>query len=174
VASEHTPPAAAATRTPIAFPVVVPRSIPTELRIPTIGLSVPLSQLGLNPDGTVQVPVNFQEPGWFRFGPTPGQIGSAVILGHVDSVLGPAVFFKLRALQVGDDVDVTLADGMVTEFVVNAVATYTKTQFPGEQVYSSHGYSALQLVTCGGTFDTQTHHYLSNVVVYTSMVTATS
>jgi hypothetical protein len=94
-------------------------------------------------------------------------------LGHVDSYQGPAVFFQLRSLQAGDPVEVTLADGVITHFVVTSVVMYPKTQFPDQQVYGSHGYSALQLVTCGGTFDSQTGHYLSNVVVYTSLVATT-
>jgi LPXTG-site transpeptidase (sortase) family protein len=148
----------------------VARSVPVALRIPAIGVAVSVSTLGLNPDGTVQVPTNYQEPGWFRLGPSPGQMGSAVILGHVDSYQGPAVFFRLRSLRTGDRIEVSLADGVVAYFMVTAVATYPKEQFPARQVYASHGYSALQLVTCGGEFDTHTRSYLSNVVAYTSLV----
>jgi sortase (surface protein transpeptidase) len=148
------------------------RSVPLALSIPAIGLRVPLSELGLNPNHTVQVPTNFQEPGWYEFGPSPGQLGSAVILGHVDSYRGPAVFFQLRTLRPGDQVDVTLADGVIAHFVVRQVAMYPKAQFPSLMVYGSHGYSGLQLVTCGGVFDSQTRSYLSNVVVYTSLVSA--
>jgi sortase (surface protein transpeptidase) len=100
-------------------------------------------------------------------------VGSAVILGHVDSYQGPAVFFNLRSLTAGDPVDVTLADGVVAHFVVTSVAMYPKDQFPAQQVYGSHGNSQLQLVTCGGTFDSQTGHYLSNIVAYSSFVTTT-
>jgi LPXTG-site transpeptidase (sortase) family protein len=146
------------------------RSTPVELRIPALDLSVSLSTLGLNPDGTVQVPTDVQQPGWYRFGPSPGQEGSAVILGHVDSHTGPAVFFNLRSLVTGDSVDVTLADGVTAQFKVTSVAMYLKSNFPDQMVYGPHGYDALQLVTCGGTFDTQTGHYLSNTVVYTSLV----
>jgi LPXTG-site transpeptidase (sortase) family protein len=146
------------------------RSVPVALSIPAIGLSVPVSELGLNPDHTVQVPTNFQEPGWYEFGPSPGQLGSSVILGHVDSYKGPAVFFQLRTLRPGDRVYVSLADGVITQFEVQRIAMYLKANFPTLQVYGSHGYSALQLVTCGGVFDSQTGHYLSNVVVYTSLV----
>ena len=152
---------------------VVARSAPVALRIPAIGVAVSVSELGLNPDGTVEVPSNFQEPGWFRLGPSPGQVGSAVILGHVDSYQGPAVFFQLRSLRAGDSVEVSLADGVVAHFVVSMVATYPKDQFPAGLVYGSHGYSALQLVTCGGTFDTHARSYLSNVVAYTSLVATT-
>jgi Sortase domain len=149
------------------------RSTPVALDIPAIGVKVPLSELGLNPNGTVQVPTDFQEPGWYDLGPSPGQVGSAVILGHVDSYLGPAVFFELRTLQAGDQVNVNLADGVVVHFRVLAVAMYLKVQFPSLKVYGSHGYSALQLVTCGGAFDDQTGHYLSNIVVSTALVGVT-
>jgi hypothetical protein len=152
----------------------VARSAPVTLRIPAIGLSVSVSTLGLKSDGTVEVPTDAQVPGWFRLGPSPGQVGSAVILGHVDSHAGPAVFYQLRALQPGNPVEVSLADGVVARFMVTSVVMYPKSQFPGQQVYGSHGSSALQLVTCGGSFDSQTGHYLSNVVVYTSFVGATS
>ncbi len=154
--------------------LAVARSVPVELRIPAIGVSVSLSQLGLNPDGTVQVPVNFQQPGWYRLGPAPGQAGSAVILGHVDSYLGPAVFFRLRFLHAGDTVSVRLADGVTAHFTVTGIAMYAKARFPDRLVYGPRGYSALQLVTCGGVFDAQTGHYLSNVVVYTRMTGTTT
>jgi len=147
----------------------VDRSTPVALRIPAINLAVSLSTLGLNPDRTVQVPTDFQEPGWFDLGPSPGQVGSAVILGHVDSYQGPAVFFRLRALHPSDQVEVSLADGMIAHFMVTTVVQYPKDQFPAEQVYASHGDSALQLVTCGGAFDTHTRSYLSNVVAYTTL-----
>ncbi len=146
------------------------RSTPVELNIPALSLTVSLSTLGLNSDGTVQVPTDIQQPGWYGLGPSPGEIGSAVILGHVDSQAGPAVFFELRSLVTGDLVNVTLADGVTARFSVTSATMYPKTSFPDQLVYTSHGYSALQLVTCGGAFDEQTGHYLSNVVVYTSLV----
>jgi hypothetical protein len=146
------------------------RSVPTMLRVPAIGLAVSLSTLGLNPDGSVQVPSNITQPGWFRLGPTPGQVGSAVILGHVDNYTGPGVFFQLRTLAAGDQIYVTLTDGDTAQFAVNSVAMYSKPQFPAQRVYASHGSSALQLVTCGGVFDHGTGSYLSNIVVFSSLV----
>ena len=95
------------------------------------------------------------------------------MLGHVDSHSGPGVFFQLRTLTDGDKVAVDLADGATATFVVIGVVTYAKEQFPAKQVYGSHGYSALQLVTCGGVFDSQTGGYLSNVVVYTALESLT-
>ena len=153
--------------------VVVARSVPVALRIPAIDVSVSLSTLGLNSDGTVQVPTKFAEPGWYRLGPTPGQVGSAVILGHVDDKNGPAVFYRLKFLKPGDKVDVSLANGVVAHFAVKSVATYPKKAFPAQQVYASHGFSALQLVTCGGQFDKSAGSYLSNVVAYTTLVATT-
>jgi hypothetical protein len=159
--------------TTTAPPPAAARSVPVALRIPAIGVAVSLSTLGLNPDRTVQVPTNYQQPGWFKLGPSPGQVGSAVILGHVDDRRGPAVFFRLGSLKAGDTVEVSLADGVVARFEVTAVAMYPKKQFPAQQVYASHGYSALQLVTCGGQFDKHAGSYLSNVVAYTTLVSTT-
>jgi len=156
-----------------ARPAVLARSVPVSLRIPAMNVSVSLSTLGLNADKSPQVPTKYAEPGWYKLGPAPGQIGSAVILGHVDDKKGPAVFYKLGALKAGDKVDVSLADGAVAHFAVKTVETYLKAQFPSQKVYASHGYSALQLVTCGGKFDSATGHYLSNVVAYTTLVSTT-
>lgn len=155
---------------PEAVSPVEGRSAPVELRIPAIGVSVSVSALGLQPDDTVEVPTDFQEPGWFQLGPSPGHLGSAVILGHVDSSRGPAVFFRLRTLVAGDDVEVTMADGSTAHFAVTSVETYPKAQFPAQRVYATQGSSSLQLVTCGGEFDRNTGSYRSNVVAYTSLV----
>jgi len=162
-------PTSTTTTKPVAT-VTLDRSAPTTLSIPAIGVSVSVSALGLNADGTVQVPTDFQQPGWYKLGPSPGQVGSAVILGHVDSYRGPAVFFQLRSLKAGDPVDVTLADGATAHFVVSTVAMYPKVQFPAQQVYGSHGDSELQLVTCGGVFDSHTGSYVSNIVAYSTLV----
>lgn len=153
---------------------VVARVAPVSLRLPAIDVEASVSPLGLNTDGTVQVPADPDETGWFRRGPSPGQVGSAVILGHVDSLVGPAVFIGLRTLQAGDLVAVRLADGSVARFAVIKVRTYPNEQFPARKVYASHGYSGLQLVTCGGEYDSENGGYQSNVVVYTSLVSTTT
>lgn len=146
------------------------RSVPVSIDIPAINVDTSLSHLGLNADHTVQVPTNFAQPGWYDLGPTPGEVGSAVILGHVDSYKGEAIFFRLRDLVQGDQIKVVLADGIVTNFRVNSISSYPKVAFPSQLVYAPHGYSALQLVTCGGIFDRHTGSYLSNIVVYSSLV----
>lgn len=148
----------------------VARSVPVHLEISKIGVSVGLSVLGLNSKGTVDVPTNFQVPGWYKGGRSPGQRGSAVILGHVDSLNGPAVFYKLDKLGLGNRVDVTLRNGKKLVFAVIGVRMYEKTNFPDKLVYGNRDYPALQLVTCGGIFDPSTGHYLSNIVVFTAMI----
>ena len=143
---------------------------PTALRIPALDMDESLITLGLNPDGTVEVPTDFSRAGWYEFGPAPGEPGSAVILGHVDSFAGPAVFHRLRELETDDMVDVGLADGGIAHFTVTAVETYPKNEFPAERVYGSNGGTTLQLVTCGGDFDSDARSYVSNVVAFTSLV----
>jgi hypothetical protein len=145
---------------------------PVSLSIPAIKVSTRLEGLGLSPDGTVEVPTDYDEAGWYRLGPAPGKRGSAVVLGHVDSYRGEAVFFRLKLLQPGDRIDVGLANGESVHFVVGYVATYAKDQFPANFVYGDHGITALQLVTCGGDFDPESRSYLSNVVVYATLVDA--
>lgn len=173
-------PAASGLQSPQAGPAfsapvaAVARSAPVALRIPALDLAVSLTTLGLNPDHTVEVPTDFGRPGWFRLGPAPGEVGSAVILGHVDSYQGPAVFFRLRDLNPGDQVEVSLADRVTAHFTVTSVVMYPKDQFPAQQVYAPHGHSDLQLVTCGGTFDTTTRSYLSNIVAYTTLTSITT
>jgi sortase (surface protein transpeptidase) len=151
------------------------RSAPVSVAIPAIGVRSPLLRLGLNPDGTMQVPdlaTSADEAAWYKYSVTPGQIGAAVIEGHVDSEVGPAVFFRLGAVHPGDHIDVTLADGMTAVFRVTGVREYAKDNFPTKMIYGTTNYAALRLVTCGGTFDNATGHYLSSVVVFASLVSS--
>jgi sortase (surface protein transpeptidase) len=164
-------PAAAPTRTTqvVNFPVGswrrLPLSPPVRVEIPAIGVSSPLVRLGLNPDGTLQVPGDFQVAGWFTGGPQPGQLGPAVIAGHVDSQTGPAVFYRLRDLRPGDQVRVVRADGLVVRFRVESLASYPKRSLPAEAVYGATTAPALRLITCAGTFDRARHSYRDNLVV---------
>jgi hypothetical protein len=151
------------------------RSLPVSVNIPAIGVSSQLLHLGLNSDGTMQVPsltTSADEAAWYKYSATPGQIGASVIEGHVDSYRGPAVFFRLGALHPGDAVDVTLADGITAIFRVTGVREYLKSHFPAKSIYGTTGYAALRLITCGGTFDYATGHYLSSTVVFASLVSS--
>jgi sortase (surface protein transpeptidase) len=151
------------------FPTI-PTSRPVRLRIPAISINTAVGTLGLQPDHQVMVPTSTHVVDWYIDGPTPGRVGSAVMLGHVDSYLGPGTFFYLKLLKTGDAITVTLADGIVTHFTVTKVVEYAKASFPDRLVYGSHGIRGLQLVTCGGTFDHETGHYESNIVVFSHLV----
>ncbi len=140
---------------------------PVALQIPVIGVSTPLIGLGLAPDRTVEVPADPDRAGWFRRGTPPGMPGSSVILGHVDSVDGPAVFARLGELRPGDSVKVRLADGSVASFVVLKSALYPNADFPAARVYAAQSLRRLNLVTCGGAYEADRGGYQSNLVVYT-------
>jgi hypothetical protein len=155
--------------------LTLPRSQPVSIDIPAIGVQSNLLQLGLNPDGTIQVPPLYARPsqaGWYKYSSTPGQTGSSVIEGHIDTYQGPSVFFRLGALRPGNQVDVTLADRTMAIFRVTGVRSYPKTNWPWQVVFGSVGYPALHLITCGGTFDYSTRQYLSNTVVFASLVSS--
>ena len=155
---------------PVPLPTVRRVARPVSLVIPAIGVSTPLVHLGLTPTGALQVPSSTAVAGWYTGSARPGAIGSAVIAGHIDSVTGPGVFFRLRLLHPGERVYVRRANGSVAVFEVTAVHTYLKTQFPTEAVYGPEPDAQLRLITCGGTFDYATGHYLSNIIVYASLI----
>jgi hypothetical protein len=143
-----------------------PTAQPIFLTIPAIGVRSKLVDLGLNSNGTLQVPASTAVAGWYTGSPTPGAVGAAVIAGHVDSRAGLGVFFWLRNLRPGDLVYVSRSDGTVVVFTVTSVRTYAKDQFPTSAVYGSVPDTELRLITCGGTFDRSLRSYLSNVVVF--------
>jgi LPXTG-site transpeptidase (sortase) family protein len=143
-----------------------PVALPVGLTIPAIGVRTPLIRLGLTKEGTLQVPGSFTVAGWYDGSPRPGATGSAVIAGHIDSVAGPAVFYRLSSLRPGDRAYVRRADGTLAVFQVTAVRSYPKDRFPTAIVYGPAAGPQLRLITCGGTFDPERHSYLSNVVVY--------
>ena len=156
---------------PVAAPrtataAVRPVARPVRLIIPVIGVRARLVRLGLAAGRALQVPVTTTVAGWYTGSPRPGAIGSSVIAGHVDSYLGPGVFFRLRLLRPGDRVFVRRADGTLAVFRVTLVRTYLKTRFPTGAVYGPAPGPQLRLITCGGTFDPGLRSYLSNVVVY--------
>jgi hypothetical protein len=155
---------------PAPLPTLARVAKPVALVIPAIGVSTSLVHLGLTPSGVLQVPSSVAVAGWYTGSARPGAIGAAVIAGHIDSVAGPGVFFRLRLLRPGNRVYVKRADGSLAVFQVTAVHSYLKTRFPSESVYGPEPDAQLRLITCGGTFDFTTGHYLSNVIVYASLV----
>lgn len=168
-------------RSPVAGPTatfagprgpMLPAAAPTRLDIPSIGVHTDLLQLGLNPDHTVQVPPLSRNSlaGWYKYSPSPGQLGPSVILGHVDSAkYGPAVFFRLGALRPGNTLSITRTDHLVAVFRIERVMSYPKDHFPTLEVYGNTDYAALRLITCGGRFDFTTHNYESNIVAYAAL-----
>jgi len=142
---------------------------PVRLIIPSIGVRTRLIHLGLTSSGALQPPASTSAAGWYTGSPRPGAIGAAVIGGHIDSLLGPGVFFRLHLLRRGDRVYVRRADGSLAVFQVTSVRSYAKTRFPTEAVYGPAPGAELRLVTCGGAFDYATGHYLSNVIVYATL-----
>lgn len=147
----------------------LPAAAPTHVTIPSIGVSSDLLQLAQNPDGTVEVPplAKNSQAGWYRYSPTPGEPGPSVLLGHVDSAeYGAGVFFKLGALHPGDTVQVLRADHTAATFSITRVTRYPKDAFPTLEVYGNTDDPELRLITCGGAFNTSTHSYLDNIVVY--------
>ena len=149
-----------------------PVARPVSLTIPLIGVQTQLMTLGLAADGTMQVPPlsSASVAGWFTGSPRPGAVGSAIIVGHIDSEGAPAVFYRLDELRPGDDVYVKRADGTTAKFRVTSRQTYLKDHFPTQTVYGPTPDAELRLITCGGTFDYATDHYLSNTVVYATEV----
>lgn len=143
-----------------------PPARPVSLAIPVIGVHTRLITLGRTSGGSLQVPATTSVAGWYTGSPRPGAIGSAVIVGHIDSYRGPGVFFRLSELRPGNQVHVRQAGGTMVVFRVTEVQRYLKSHFPTQAVYGPTPDAELRLITCGGAFDSATGHYLSNIVVY--------
>lgn len=148
------------------------RSRPVSVRIPRIGVDASIMPVGVDDQGEIEVPSIEQAhlAGWYELGPSPGEVGNAVIVGHVDSyLLGKAVFFDLGALRPGDGIEVLREDGTVARFVVDGVASFPKEAFPTDLVYGASDRPGLRLVTCGGQFNQATGEYLDNVIVFATL-----
>ena len=145
------------------------RAVPQRLQIPAIGVDTTLIPLGLKADQSLQTPPRGFPAGWYTGGVTPGEVGPAILLGHVDGN-GPAVFFRLHDLTTGDRITVSRADGTKPVFRVVRLAQYPKRAFPTALVYGPTATSTLRLITCGGTFDTQSGHYQDNLVVFADLI----
>lgn len=146
------------------------RSAPVYLRIPRINLEAEFeAPLGLNDDRTIEVPDTYTKVGWYEFGATPGEVGTASVLGHVDSYAGPAVFWPLRHLVEGDIIEVDRADGTTAVFEVTDAKMYNQDDFPTEEVYAHTEYPSLRLITCTGTYDRGSQRYSHNLVIYATL-----
>jgi hypothetical protein len=139
---------------------------PSRVRIPSLDVDAAVVDLALNPDRTLEVPQDVETTGWWAGGTRPGAAGPAIVVGHVDSETGPAVFHRLRDLDPGDRVEVVGVDGTVVPYRVDALETHPKDEFPTSAVYGPTQGPTLRLVTCGGEFDEDSQHYRDNTIAY--------
>jgi sortase (surface protein transpeptidase) len=166
-------PAPTGTLAATATSTVSPRKqmpVPVRLLIPAIGVNAVFVPLSRNHNGTVQVPRSFYQVGWFKPGPEPGEAGAAVVLGHVDSKSGPAVFYRLRALRRGDVITIIVRTGSKIRFVVTGMEAVPKHHFPTRLIYRHSGGPGLRLITCDGRFDSATGHYVDNFIVFARQI----
>jgi len=162
-------PATVPTITDVAVEKVVTE--PLRLKVPAVGIDTAFEgPLGLNEDGTVEVPDSYDAVGWYKFAPLPGVIGPAVILGHVDSYQGPAVFHPLLRAQVGDTVEIERIDGSIGHFEITELIQPPQVNFPTEAVYGDIDHAGLRLITCSGTFDHGRQVYSHNLIVYAKLI----
>ncbi|WP_020422820.1 class F sortase [Amycolatopsis sp. ATCC 39116] len=156
---------------PAPEPEVVAPVEPEALDVPRIGARSTLVPLGLNADETIEVPPVTQpmQAGWYRLGPSPGEPGPAVVLGHVDGGGRPGIFHRLKELVPGDEVVVSRKDGSTVTFAVTRVEQIDKDEFPTEAVYGDTAGPELRLITCGGSFDRAARSYRDNIIVYAAL-----
>lgn len=147
-------------------------SLPTKIAIPKIGVSAPVSQIGLLANGRIEEPP-LSRPnlaGWYKEGVTPGEVGPSVILGHVDAHRKPAVFYRLKELKPGDEIQISRKDGTTAKFAVERAQRVNKNAFPHKKVFGEAlDHASLRLVTCGGAFDPKSGHYTDNLIVYAKL-----
>jgi sortase (surface protein transpeptidase) len=147
-------------------------SKPVRMQIPAISVNSDLMDLGLQADGTMQVPSAGFPAGWYTGAPTPGQLGPAIIAGHVDWGGHPGVFYRLRDLKPGDQITVERQDRSTAVFRVTRVEQFPKDKFPTDVVYGDLDHAGLRLITCGGSFDSQARSYVDNIIAFADLVAA--
>ncbi|WP_329089857.1 MULTISPECIES: class F sortase [unclassified Streptosporangium] len=169
--------AAAPTAAP-PLPVIMPPEplksdgvTPRRLAIPKIGVLAPLMALGVDSKREIQTPPLSRpnQAGWYKHGPIPGQQGPSVVLGHVNTKGGAAVFSRLKEIKRGDKIKVSRSDGSLAEFTVDGVEQVSKAAFPSKRVYGNTGEATLRLITCGGVYNSKTRHYTDNIIVYATL-----
>ena len=159
------------TGAPVAPIAPLAASPPVALTVDAIGARSSLVPLGLNPDKTVSVPPVSQplQAGWYRLGPTPGALGPAVILGHINGGGQQGIFSRLHELKPGDQIKVARQDGRTALFTVTKLQQVSKSSFPTLAVYGDVPDAELRLITCGGSFDRAKHSYVDNIVVFAAL-----
>jgi hypothetical protein len=151
---------------------VMPRSLPVRLQIPKIGVDNQLSQVGLQANGQMEMPWDIETAAWYKYSPTPGELGPSVIVGHLDganyaNIAG--IFYRLHELVPGDEFSVIRADGSVANFKVLRLEQVPQNNFPTQEIYGNINYAGIRLITCGGTFNQAANHYTDNTVVFAAL-----
>jgi sortase (surface protein transpeptidase) len=171
--SSATEPPKAAAPVPSSVPVTAPFKglRPTSVKIPKIDAESSLLAVAVKTDGSISVPSVHtpMQAAWYKLSPVPGDVGPAIVLGHVDGDKKPGIFYKLKDLAPGDEVDVDRSDGRKLKFVVDHVTQVPKDTFPRDAVYGNSDKPELRLITCGGVFDHAAHSYEDNIVVYANL-----
>lgn len=165
-------PAAPTSSSPAAAVAEATTAAPVRLLVPDIGVDTDLMELGLQADGSLEVPQTGFPAGWFTGAPMPGAIGPAVMAGHVDWAGEPGVFYDLRELEPADLITIARADGSSVVFAVTSVEQFAKDEFPTDAVYGDLDHPGLRLITCGGSFDPAERSYSDNIVVFADLVPA--
>ncbi|MGN9813167.1 class F sortase [Micromonospora sp. BQ11] len=149
-------------------------SRPVRLSVPTIGITADVEPVGQARDGSIAVPPleRAEETGWYDRGPTPGEPGPAVIVGHVDTRRGPSVFYDLHKLRPGDTIEVSRADRSVVVFRVDSVEHFPKDRLPADRIYGDSGPPGLRLITCGGDWLGGRTGYADNVIAFASLISS--
>lgn len=165
--------AVAALPSPTVAPTATPlpvAGVPVRIVIPRLKIDADVEHVGLAPDGSMDVPQRFDTVGWYKLGARPGELGNAVLAGHLDSKTGPAIFWRLKELQPGDEIIVTGDDGKDRHFVVRELENYPYDRAPLERIFGPTESVGLNLITCIGTFDRRAQNYDQRLVVYTTLV----
>lgn len=167
--SEATAPIA--TTTEVVEYEALPAAYPDSIRIPKIGVDATFeAPLGIQENREIEVPEGFETVGYYKYGPTPGELGPAVMLGHVDSYRGPAVFYSLGQLESGDTIEIDRDDGTTAIFEVERLERHAQSGFPTDKVYGDLDYAGLRLITCSGTYDRGEQRYSHNLIVFAKLV----
>ena len=155
---------------PITESETLSRSMPTHISIPELGIEAEFeAPVGVSSTGELEVPEGFDTVAWYEYGPTPGEKGPAVVLGHVDSYVGPEIFHQLWRLKPGDEIEILREDGKVAVFEVLSSKEYPQSQFPFEEVYGDIDHAGLRLITCSGSYDHGAMRYSHNLIVFAAL-----
>lgn len=146
-------------------------SEPTRVRISSINVNAPLVAVAQKSNGSIEVPAPLDTAGWYSQGPTPGEAGPAVLVGHLDNIHGGAVFWHVPELVPGQIIEINRQDGNTARFVIEKIGQFPQSNFPSATVYGHTDRAELRLITCGGEFNRLTGQYSDNIVVFASLVT---